>query len=117
MAARTGEDQSRELDNTDVKQPKNVVDVEFTDSADRAATSHITMSDWSISLIGAHGISHSRHACTATSGTLRARQVHVVGVTARTTVLGLSSHTVCVSAATVIPNRARVGLSCAYHQS
>ncbi len=37
---RTGEAQSRELDNTDVKQPKNVGDVEFTDAADRAVTAH-----------------------------------------------------------------------------
>lgn len=31
-----GEAQSRELDETDVKQPNNVGDVEFTDNADRA---------------------------------------------------------------------------------
>ena len=39
---RTSEAQSRELDETDVKPPKNVGDIELTDSADRAAsaTSH-----------------------------------------------------------------------------
>ncbi len=40
---RTGEAQSRELDNTDVKQPKNVADVEFTDAADRVWP----LSEWS----------------------------------------------------------------------
>ena len=58
---RTGGAPSRELDETDVKRPKNVVDVEFTDSADRALatlaphthtttsdnTSHIAMCGWS----------------------------------------------------------------------
>ncbi|MGH3866465.1 MAG: hypothetical protein ACRDQ4_10080 [Pseudonocardiaceae bacterium] len=37
----TGEVQSRELDETDVEQPNNVGDIEFTDSTDRALATRV----------------------------------------------------------------------------